>query len=230
MERNKKSLLLLGSSGSGKTYSLKRLIQEHGDKVAYIDTDGKAMLPFKGKNKIGKYIVPADPLEVLQGIRRLEEDESIEYIVLDTLSHWLRILEQKHVIESADSRGAWGKVYQAAIQDLLHFANNVSKKSWIFISHTMDGETENFKTPIKAFVKGSTKSVGLESWFSIVIYCEAFDKEDSDTGVGYRFQVEKTKETTNLSVKTPEDMFDSPYVEPNDILLIFDAIDKYDDE
>ena len=229
-ERNKKSVLLLSNSGQGKTYSIKKLVQEHGSKVAYIDADGKSMLPFKGKNKIGKYIVPSDPLEVLQGIRALEQDESIEYIVFDTLSHWLRVLEQKHVIESADSRGAWGKTYQAAIQDLFHFANNESKKSWIFMSHVMEGDLENFKTPMKAFVKGATKSVGIESWFSVVIYVEAFDKEDSETGVGYRFQVQKTKETTNLSVKTPDEMFDGPYVEPNDITLIFDAIDAYDDE
>ncbi len=229
MERNKKSILLLGASGNGKTFSIKKLIQEHGPKVAYIDNDGKSLMPFKGKNKIGKYIVPSDPLEVLQGIRALEEDDSIEYIVFDTLSHWLRVLEQKHVIESADSRGAWGKVYQAALQDLLHFANNVSKKSWIFMSHTMEDDIENFKTPIKSFVKGATKSVGIESWFSVVIYVEAFDDEDSTSGVSYRFQVQKTKETTNLSVKTPEDLFDRPYVEPNDITLIFDAIDKYDE-
>ncbi len=228
--RNKKSVLLLGSSGGGKTYAIKKLVQEHGDKIAYIDNDGKSMFPFKGKNKIAKYIVPADPLEVLQGIRALEEDPKIEYIIIDTLSHWLRILEQKHVIESADSRSAWGKTYQAALQDLLHFANNVSTKSWIFMSHTMETEIENFRTPVKAFVKGATKSVGIESWFSVVVYVESFDKEDSDTGVGYRFQVAKTKETIGLSVKTPEGLFPGPYVEPNDILLIFDAIDKYEDE
>jgi hypothetical protein len=230
MNGNKKTILLLGANSTCKTYSLKRLILEHGDKVAYIDTDGKALLPFRGKKKIGKYIIPSDPLEVLQGIRALEQDDRIEYVVVDTISHWLRIMEQKHVIESEDSRGNWGKIYQAAIQDLFYFANNQSKKSWIFISHTMEGDIENFKTPVKAFVKGSTKSVGLESWFSVVVYTEAYDNDESETGVSYRFQVKKTRDTINLSVKTPEDMFEGPYVEPNDILLIFKAIDEYDDE
>ena len=230
MERNKKCVLVNGTSGTGKTYSLKNLIQNHGSEVAYVDTDGKAMLPFRGKNKIGKYIVPKDPLEVLSGIRVLEKDENINYIVVDTLSHWLRVLEQKHVIGSEDSRGAWGKVYQAALQDLLHFANNESKKSWIFLSHVMEGEEKDFRVPVKSFVKGSTKSVGIESWFSIVIYTDVFDDEESETGVGFRFIVNKTKETRNMSIKTPEDMFQGQYLEPNDIMLVFDAIDKYDDE
>ena len=230
MDRNKKSILLLGPSGSGKTASIKNLVAEHGDKVAYIDADGKSMLPFKGKNKIAKYIIPKDPLDVLVGIRKLEEDPTIEYIVIDTLSHLLRILEQRHVIESADSRGAWGKVYQAFIQDLLHFANNESKKSWVFISHTMEGDVENFKVPVKAFVKGSTKSLGIESWFSMVVYTSVVDCEECPMGVKYGFQVQKTKDTTNLSVKTPMDMFDEPFVYPNDIMLIFKAIDEYDDE
>ncbi len=227
---NKKSILILGPSGSGKTFSLKRLINEHGDKVAYINMDGKDQLPFKGKPKIAKFITPADPLELVPGARAIEEMADIEYVIVDTMSHWLRVLEQKYVIESEDSRGAWGKVYQANIGELLHFTNNVSKKTWIFISHVMEGDIENFKTPIKAFVKGSTKSVGIESWFSTVIYTDVTDDPDEPSGVKYRFLVQKTRETTRFSVKTPEDMFPGPYTENNDIMTVLNAIDTYDDD
>lgn len=230
MQRNKKVILLNGPTGTGKTFSLKKLILEHGDQVAYIDTDGHHALPFKGKNKVAKYIVPEDPLEVNHGVRAIELDDSIEYVVVDTLSHWLRILEQKHVIESADSRSAWGKVYQSELFKLLDFATHESKKTWIFMSHTMEGEIENMKTPIKSFVKGATKSVGIESFFQYVIYTDVIDCEECPKGLLYRFQVEKTAETTNLSVKTPEDMFPGPFTEDNDIMKIIDAIDAYDDE
>jgi len=230
MERNKKVILLNGVSGSGKSYSLKRLVNEHGDKIAYIDTDGHNALPFKGKNKIAKYIIPADPLELNPGVRAIEQDPNIEYIIVDTMSHWLRILEQKYVIDSADSRGAWGKVYQAEIYSLLDFATHQSKKTWIFMSHTMEGDLENMKTPIKAFVKGATKNVGIESFFQYVIYTDVVDCEECPKGLKYRFQVEKTPETTNLSVKTPEDLFPEPFTEDNDIMKVIQAIDEYDEE
>jgi len=51
--------------------------------VAYIETDGKSMLPFKGKKNIYKYIIPSDPLELVPGVKKLEEDDQIEYIIID---------------------------------------------------------------------------------------------------------------------------------------------------
>ena len=108
-EQNRKSILVLGPANTGKTFSLKRLIQERGDKVAYINCDGKTRMPFKGQKNINKFIVPADPLEVNPGVRQLEAMPDIEYIIIDTFSFWVDQLEQKHVIFSEDSRGNWGK-------------------------------------------------------------------------------------------------------------------------
>ena len=98
------------------------------------------------------------------------------------------------------------------------------------MSHVMDGEIENFRTPVKAFVKGATKSVGIESFFQFVIYTNIIDCDDCEEGIKYRFQVKKTRETINLSVKTPMDMFPEPYTENNDIMVVLDAIDNYDEE
>ncbi len=228
--RNKKVVLVLGPPSTGKTFCLKRLINELGEKVVYINLDGKTNLPFKGKNKIAKFITPADPLEVNVGVRAMEEDPEIEYIIIDTLSFWLDALEQKHVIHSPDSRGAWGSVYAAEAKNLLHFANNVSKKSWIFLSHTQEGELKNFVTPTKAYAKGAVGRLGVEAYFDTVIYTDVFDDDNAEDGVGYRFQVKKTKETRGLSVRSPEDMFPEPYTKDNDILKIFDAIDDYNED
>ena len=230
MSHNKKVLLINGRSSTGKTFSLRRLVQEHGDKIAYIDADGKHALPFKGKKKIAKYVIPKDPLEVPAGLRALEQDDSIEYIIIDTLSHLLRVLEQKHVIASDDSRGAWGKIYQATLYDIIDFATHQSSKTYIFMSHIMEGDIENGKIPVKAFVKGSTKSVGIESFFNFVIYTDVAECDECPEGLKYRFQVKKTRETTHLSVKTPYDMFDEPFTEDNDIMKILERIDEYDEE
>ena len=228
--RNKKVVLCLGVPASGKTYALKQLIQKHGDQVAYLNLDGKTNLPFKGKSKIAKFIIPSDPLEVNIGVRALEEDPDIEYIIIDTLSFWLDSIEQKHVIHSADSRGAWGSIYASEAKSLLHFANNVSKKSWIFLSHVQEGELKNFITPTKAYAKGAVGKLGIEAYFDTVLYTDVFDDDSTEDGVGYRFQVRKTKETRGLSVRSPEGLFPEPYTKDNDILKVFEALDKYEIE
>ena len=228
--RNKKVLLINGPSGTGKTYAIKRLINTVGSKVAYINLDGKTRLGFKGKSKIGKFIVPMDPLEVNDGIRALEEDPEIEYIIIDTLSFYLDQLEQKHVIFEHDSQGAWGKTYAASAKDLLHFANNVSKKSWIFMSHTQEGESKDFVTPTKSYAKGAVGRLGVEAYFDVVLYTNVWNDDDTEDGVGYRFQTRKTKESRGLSVKSPEDMFPDVFTADNDILKVFEYIEAYDEE
>ena len=228
--RNKKCVLILGPSGTGKTYSIKKLINEQGEKVAYINLDGKTRLGFKGKSKIAKFITPGDPLEVNNGIRSIEEDPAIEYVIIDTLSFYLDQIEQKHVIFEHDSQGAWGKAYAASVKDLLHFANNVSTKSWIFMSHTQEGELKNFVTPTKAYAKGAVGRLGVEAYFDTVLYTNVFDDDNAEDGVGYRFQTRKTKESRGLSVKSPEGMFPNVYTENNDLIDVFAHIDDYDEE
>jgi len=230
MARNRKVVLINGPSGTGKTYSIKKLINEMGEKVAYINLDGKTRLGFKGKSKIAKFITPSDPLEVNQGIRSIEEDPNIEYVIIDTLSFYMDQIEQKHVIFEHDSQGAWGKVYAASVKDLLHYAMNVSTKSWIFMSHTQEGEVKNFVTPTKSYAKGAVGRLGVEAYFDTVLYTNVFDSDTAEDGVGYRFQTRKTKESRGLSVKSPEGMFPNVYTESNDIIEIFQLIDAYDEE
>lgn len=228
--RNKKVVLILGPSGTGKTRSMKNLIEVAGSKIAYINLDGKVRLGFKGKSKIGKFITPADPLEVNQGIRSIEEDPDIEYVIIDTLSFYLDQIEQKHVIFEHDSQGAWGKAYAASVKDLMHFANNVSTKSWIFMSHTQEGELKNFVTPTKAYAKGAVGRLGVEAYFDTVLYTNVYDNDEMEDGLGYRFQTRKTKETKGMSVKSPEGMFPNVYTNSNDIIEVFEHIEAYDED
>lgn len=228
-QRNKKVILVLGPPATGKTFCLKNLINNHGSEIVYINTDGKTNLPFKGKNKINKFITPKDPLEINPGVRAMEAMDDINYVIVDTLSFWLDSIEQKHVIHSPDSRGAWGSIYAAEAKNLLHFANNVSNKTWIFLSHTQEGEVANYITPTKAYAKGAVGRLGVEAYFDTVIYTNVFEDDNSSDGVGYRFQVKKTKETIGLSVRSPEDMFPGPFTETNDIMKILEAIDAYEE-
>jgi len=58
MNRNKKCVLVNGYSSTGKTYSLKNPIQNHGSEVAYVDTDGKAMKYIGDNSLIAQDIEP----------------------------------------------------------------------------------------------------------------------------------------------------------------------------
>lgn len=225
--RNKNVVLLGGAANTGKTASLWKLIAEHGDSVAYINTDGKVLPPFD-KSKVAKFITPADPLEVNIGVRKLEEDPSVKWIIIDTLSFWFDQLELKHVINSEDSRGAWGKTYAAEIHNLLHYANSVSKKNWIFITHTaQDDEPINFVRHTKAVVKGSMGKKGIESFFDLVLYTWNYETGDPQNPVGYGLQVQRTKDTIGFGIRSPHGMFDKPYLKSNNILRVFKKIEEY---
>lgn len=84
--------------------------------------------------------------------------------------------------------------------------------------------------PTKCYGKGAVGKLGVEAAFDTVLYTDIFEDDSKEDGVGYRFQVRKTRETRGLSVRSPDEMFDKPYTEDNDILKIFDAIDAFDDE
>ncbi len=110
----------------------------------------------------------------------------------------------------------------------MHFANNISKKSWIFLSHVQEGELKNFITPTKAYAKGAVGRLGLEAYFDTVLYTDIFDDDEAEDGVGYRFQTRKTKETRGLSVRSPEGLFPEVFTKDNDIMKVFKLIDSYD--
>jgi hypothetical protein len=223
---NSKVILLLGSPATGKTTALRNLPLE---RMAYINTDGKSILPFKGKKRIKRFIIPQDPLEVNLGVRALEEDPDIDYFVVDTLSFWLNALETEHIIFSEDSRGGWGKIYAAELQKLIHFATHVSKKHWIFISHTQESDKPvNFVTQTKCYGKGSVGKLGIEAGFSVVVYTHVYEK--ADKSVGYGLQVDKVPESIGLSVRAPMGMFDEPFMLDNDIRQVFKKIEEYENE
>jgi hypothetical protein len=230
MYRNRKVVLVGGPPATGKSASLWQLIEKYGDSVAYINTDGKVSgLPFD-RNKIKLFITPKDSIEINPGVRSIEEREDIDWIVIDTLSFWFDQLEKQHVIFSEDSRGNWGKIYQAEIASLLHFANNVSKKNWIFLTHTAtDEEVTNFVRQTKATVKGAIGKKGLESWFDVVIYTWTYERDDDENPIGYGFQVKKTGDTIGFSVRSPMGMFPKPFLKSNNILKVFEYIDKYNE-
>lgn len=101
-----KNILLIGNTGSGKSTSLRNLPLE---KTIYINTEAK-FLPFKGSSRLKQSIKLVDPDEMLAGMDWIEEQDDVEYVVIDSFSMLMDMWYMKH-IANADPRKTqqlWG--------------------------------------------------------------------------------------------------------------------------
>ena len=213
---NKKSILVLGTSGSGKTNSLRNLDLET---TLLLNTDGKSDTVVDPDGKL-KVRVPETAMEVIDLLETIEESK-YETIVVDTLSFWIQQLEQELTYDVDDSRGGWND-FAMAIKKLLTFANNKSKKNWIFLSHVSESTLGSYDVP----VKGSIKNIGISAWFSTVIYMDTFDVATETilgSAVGYKMFTKPTMAQRKLPAKSPLGAFPAE-IKNNDLDLIVRAL------
>ena len=217
---NKKLLLIVGSTGKGKSSSIRNMPME---KTAYIDFDRKAIKAFRGMEKLNQWI-KVDYVDHLEpGLRALEEDDSVEYIVIDTMSFALDMFVSQKIEGAADTRAQWS-AYKQWFNNIMHIAKT-SKKSYIFIMHDKSSyNEESMEVKTQAYAQGSIFG-SVESHFAIVAYAHKY--LDENNMPKYGFIVGPTKETLALSAKSPMGMFTEPLVEDNDVMILFEAIDNY---
>ena len=101
-----RNILLCGMTGSGKSTSLRNLPLE---KTIYINTEAK-FLPFKGTSRLKQSIKLIDPDEMLGGMDWIEEQDDVEYVVIDSFSMLMDMWYMKHLAH-ADARKTqqlWG--------------------------------------------------------------------------------------------------------------------------
>ena len=220
MADNKKLILVIGDSGSGKTSSLRNMPLE---KTVYIDVDRKSIKSFKGMDKLRDWVKLDYIDHLIPGLKALEADPECEYIVIDTLSFALDMFVAQKIDTAADTRAAWGQ-YKQWYKELIHIAKT-SKKSYIFLTHAKDIYDEKaMTTKTAAYAQGSIFGI-IEADFAVVAYTHKYVDEHGMPKYG--FLVNPTKETLSLSAKSPMEMFDEPLIEDNDIMTIFEAIENY---
>jgi len=198
---NKKCILLNAPSGMGKTSALRNL---DFSKYIYLNLDGKSELPFGGEDEFFKFITPERGIDVIASLEALEESEA-EGIIVDTLSFLVMMLEQELVLDEDNGYQGWAD-YAEALKKILVFANNKSKKNWIFLSHTQEGVNNN----TQAFCKGSVKNISIEAWFSTVLELYTYDLAEPNvfgSVIGYGFLTKKTIDNRKTSAKSPIGMF-----------------------
>jgi hypothetical protein len=205
-------VLVMGRSGSGKTYSIKNFSP---DEVGVISVE-KGRLPFKSEIKTAK--IPKDfdsantyaQLNVARyaWLQMVIAKSKMPVIIIDD-SQYLLVNE---LFDRAKEKG-YDKFTDMAVnfRNLIHFVNDLSQEDKIvyFLHHTeADGDG---REKAKTIGRMLDEKLVLEGCFDIVLYCQ-----------DHKFF---TQSNGQSSAKSPEGMFELEI--PNDLKAVDTAIREY---
>ena len=207
-------VLIIGKSGSGKTYSLKNF---KADEIGVISVE-KGRLPFKTDIKTVK--VPKDPTngeaknaaQVNQAkyawITNIIRKSKAKSVAIDD-SQYLLVNE---LFDRAYEKG-YDKFNSLAVKfrDLIHAVNEMEEEDKIvyFLHHSEIDEDGRAK--VKTVGKMLDNTLTVEGCFDIVLYCQDYKFFTQSNGIS--------------TAKSPEDML--PLEMPNDLKAVDDAIREY---
>ena len=207
-------VLIIGRSGSGKTYSIKNF---KADEVGVISVE-KGRLPFRSDIKVLK--VPKDPTEgqakdaaqlnaaKYRWVMSVIQKAKAKSIVIDD-SQYLLVNE---LFDRVDERG-YDKFTTIArkFRDLIHFINEMEDEDRIvYFLHHSEIDTDG-REKVKTIGKMLDEKLTVEGCFDIVLYC-----------ADHKFFTQANGQST---AKTPEDMF--PLEIPNDLKAVDTKIREY---
>lgn len=207
-------VLVIGRSGSGKTYSLKNF---KADEVGVISVE-KGRLPFKSDIKVVK--IPGS----------FNNMENASYAQLNSAKYaWIMnaiktanrkavvIDDSQYLLANEFFDRAYEKGYEKYAQmavnfrNLIHFINDLDDEEKIvyFLHHSeMDADG---REKVKTIGKMLDEKLTVEGCFDIVLYCQ-----------DHKFFTQSNGQST---AKTPEGMFDLEI--PNDLKAVDTAIREY---
>lgn len=194
-------VMVLGATGSGKTYSIKNF---DVDEVGIFSVE-KGRLPFKKKFKVAKNATYQTIFQVLS-------NPKLKTYVIDD-SQYLLVNE---MFDRAKDTG-YGKFTDMALnfRNLIHYINQKVPDDVIvyFLHHTE--KTEDGRTKAKTIGRMLDQQLTVEGCFDIVLLTAVEGQE-------HFFITQSDGYTT---CKSPEDLFDIKI--PNDLKFVDDAIREY---
>ena len=163
--------------------------------------------------------------------------------VIDGLNYLMNMYESLHVRNSANTMAAWGD-YAEYFKELMQQQVAALTKPLLFTAHVETIYNESsMEKEVKVPVKGSTKSIGIESFFTTVIMAtkvkitdlEGYENDllnisERDKKVGFKhvFQTMITADTVNTRISTPMGMFsDAETFIDNDVALLLQRMNEY---
>ena len=207
-------VLVMGRSGSGKTYSLKNF---KPDEVGIVSVE-KGRLPFRPQLKVVR--IPA--YEKSENVTSMAQANTAKYawlmgviqksktkaIVIDDSQY----LMANELFDRANEKGYDKFTNMAAnFRNLIHFINELPEDDKIvyFLHHTEPDADGREK--VKTIGKMLDEKLCVEGCFDIVIYC-----------ADHKFYTQSNGQST---AKSPEDMFELEI--PNDLKFVDDSIRNY---
>lgn len=228
-------LLVLGTTGSGKTFSIRNLKPEE---TIIIQTQYKP-LPFKSwkknyvlmdgsgnakpSSKQGMIIVATKQEKLLKTIETITKDtysKRFKNIIIDDF----QFLSQNSTFERASEKGyeKWAELgfsIWTTLQELINVPLRTGQNVVIFWHNNTDTETESRGTRTKTGSSMIDRHITVESYFTTVI-------EADIVGEDYVF---KTNSTNGMKfLKSPVGALEM--YEPNDIALILEKLNKFENE
>ena len=205
-------VLVIGRSGSGKTYSLKNF--KPGE-VGIISIE-KGRLPFKSELKVARLkkfdTQEASPAQInvarYQWLKSAIASSTPKAIVIDDSQYLLA----NELFDRANEKGYDKFTNMAAnFRDLIHFVNELEDENKIvyFLHHSeLDADG---REKVKTIGKMLDEKLSVEGCFDIVIYCQ-----------DHKFFTQANGQSV---AKTPEGMFELEI--ENDLKFVDDHIREY---
>ena len=155
---NDNLVLICGTSGGGKSASLRNIPDPEG--VIYLNCEAGKKLPFPSKFKQVKV---TDPKVVFQAFDEAENMPSIHTIIVDSITFLMDMFESVYVLTAADTMKGWQN-YQQFFKELMQDKVARSTKNVIFTAHVLNVLNESeMVVETKVPIKGALKNNGLEA-------------------------------------------------------------------
>lgn len=207
-------VLVIGRSGSGKTYSLKNF---KADEVGVISVE-KGRLPFRSEIKVLK--VPTDPTggeSTDPGVINAAKYAWITSVIRKAKAKAIVVDDSQYLLvneffDRTNERG-YDKFSDIAkhFRDLVHFINDLEdEEKIVYFLHHSESDADG-RDKVKTIGRMLDEKLTVEGLFDIVIYCQ-----------DHRFFTQANGQST---AKTPEDMFDLEIA--NDLKMVDETIRKY---
>ncbi len=234
---NNRAVLIVGGAAMGKSTSLRNLKDRKN--WVYLNTDKKD-LPVKGEFK--QNVVMAQATDILTFLPKIEAAESVDGIILDTVTFLMNMYERQFVRGATNGQSAWGD-YGAFYGDFIDQIKSGTKPAIIMAHETTELNEQTMQYESKIPVKGAVGRMGVEADFTTVVTCKqipikklkdikndylTITEREKRLGVKYVFQTIPTKESIGDCTRSPFDMWeDNEVYIDNDVQHILDKLNKY---
>ena len=207
-------VLVIGRSGSGKTYSLKNF---KSNEVGVISVE-KGRLPFKSELKTVRVPQFKDQAEMTSAAQiNAAKYAWIEQVIMKSKAHAIVIDDSQYLLVNELFDRAAEKGYDkfttmaANFRNLIHFINDMEDENKIvYFLHHSEADVDG-REKVKTIGKMLDEKLTVEGCFDIVLYCQ-----------DHKFFTQSNGQST---AKTPEDMFELEI--PNDLRFVDEEIRKY---